>query len=171
MPQHLAFTVQELMETITSSESLPRRLTSSQRKRRLEEERRLPEEDVKKAERAIRRSLWNRHLDNVSMSMRIRPSHCCMNEFFGNDGITTQRSFSFLKSAVSVLRLQQRVFASRALGTAPRALGTGLSFGRQVKLSRCLSVFLSLSQPLSSCLHWRSESRIWSILSSAVKLR
>lgn len=53
------------METITSSESLPRRLTSSQRQRRLEEERTLPEDAIKKAERDIRRGLWNRHLDNV----------------------------------------------------------------------------------------------------------
>eukprot|EP00752_Nemacystus_decipiens_P018608 g16683.t1 len=55
----------ELMETITGSDSLPRQLTSSQRKRRLEEERRLPEEAVKRVERAIRRGLWNRHLDNT----------------------------------------------------------------------------------------------------------
>eukprot|EP00903_Cladosiphon_okamuranus_P005765 g5716.t1 len=55
----------ELMETITRSESLPGRLTSSQRQRRLEEERRLPDEAVKKAERAIRRGLWSRHLDNT----------------------------------------------------------------------------------------------------------
>lgn len=67
MLQHPLSTVQELMETITSSESLPRRLTSAQRKRRLEEERRLPEEAVKRAERAIRRGLWNTHLDNVRM--------------------------------------------------------------------------------------------------------
>ncbi len=57
--------LQELMETITSSELPPRGLTTSQRKRRLEEERRLPEEAVKRAETALRRGLWKKHLDNV----------------------------------------------------------------------------------------------------------
>lgn len=154
MPQHLAFTVQELMETITSSESLPRRLTSSQRKRRLEEERRLPEEDIKKAERAIRRCLWNRHLDNVSMSMRIRPSHCCMNEFFGNDGMTTQRFFSFLNGG------RQRPEAPAASlclegtrhcpeGTRPCPEGTRhWALFRQAGQSSCLCLSLSLATTL-----------------------
>lgn len=57
--------VQELMEIITGSDSPPRRLTTSQRISRLEDERRLPEEAIKNVENAIRKGLWDKHLDNV----------------------------------------------------------------------------------------------------------
>lgn len=65
------------METITSSDSPPRRLTTSQRKRRLEKERRLPNDVMKRVEDNIRRGLWARHLDNVSRATRakITPMH------------------------------------------------------------------------------------------------
>lgn len=65
------------METITSSELPPRRLTSPQRKRRLDEESRLPDEAIKRAETALRRGLWKKHLDNVSglMSCCLRQRH------------------------------------------------------------------------------------------------
>ncbi|CAM9166124.1 unnamed protein product [Scytosiphon promiscuus] len=61
---------QELMETITSNAAPPSRLTTSQRKRRLEDERRLPEEAIRKAEIALRRGLWSKHPDNVEACFR-----------------------------------------------------------------------------------------------------
>lgn len=65
MQRFFSLGVQELMEIITGSDSPPRRLTTSQRIRRLEDERRLPEEAIKKVENTIRKGLWGKHLDNV----------------------------------------------------------------------------------------------------------
>lgn len=58
------------MELFTKSESLPRQLTRAERKRRLEAERRLPDEVIAKIEIILRKGLWKRYQDDVSVARR-----------------------------------------------------------------------------------------------------
>ena len=53
------------METITKSEHLPRRLSTGQRKQRLEVVRKLSDEAIKQVETNLRKGLWKKHLDDV----------------------------------------------------------------------------------------------------------
>ena len=54
------------METITKNETLPRRLTTGQRKQRLDVVKKLSDEAIKQVETKLRKGLWKKHLDDVS---------------------------------------------------------------------------------------------------------
>lgn len=58
------------METITKSEHLPRKLSTGQRKQRLEVARKLSDEAIKQVETKIRKGLWKKHLDDVRTVVR-----------------------------------------------------------------------------------------------------
>lgn len=61
---------QEMMEVITKSESLPKRLTNIERRNRLEAERRLPEKTLATIEMQLRTGLWKKHQDDVRGSTK-----------------------------------------------------------------------------------------------------
>ncbi|CAB1105480.1 unnamed protein product [Ectocarpus sp. CCAP 1310/34] len=96
---------QELMEIITGSDSPPRRLTTSQRIRRLEDERRLPEGAIKKVENTIRKGLWDKHLDNAE---------ACFRALTGGQGGTM--GLEGLRVAVRIARVRGEAASSQVLG-------------------------------------------------------
>ncbi|CBJ27696.1 conserved unknown protein [Ectocarpus siliculosus] len=96
---------QELMEIITGSDSPPRRLTTSQRIRRLEDERRLPEEAIKKVENTIRNGLWDKHLDNAK---------ACFRALTGGQG--GKMGLEGLRVAVRIARVRGEAASSQVLG-------------------------------------------------------
>eukprot|EP00904_Undaria_pinnatifida_P010728 jgi/Undpi1/6786/HiC_scaffold_21.g09263.m1 len=61
---------QELMETITNNETLPRRLTTGQRKQRLDVVKKLSDEAIKQVETKLRKGLWKKHLDDAEACFR-----------------------------------------------------------------------------------------------------
>ncbi|CAM9637203.1 unnamed protein product [Ectocarpus sp. 6 AP-2014] len=95
---------QELMEVITGSDSPPRRLTVSQRIRRLEDERKLPEEAIKKVENTIRNGLWDKHLDNAE---------ACFRTLTGGQG--GKMGLEGLRVAVRIARVRGEAASSRVL--------------------------------------------------------
>lgn len=66
------------METIMKSESLPRKFSKAERKKRLEAERQLPEESVASIEMALRRGLWRSHQDNVRRTLHYTSCVCVL---------------------------------------------------------------------------------------------
>ncbi|CAM9290972.1 unnamed protein product [Ectocarpus fasciculatus] len=129
---------QELMEIITGSDSPPRRLTTSQRISRLEDERRLPEEAIKNVENAIRKGLWDKHLDNTE---------ACFRALTGGKG--GKMGLEGLKIAVRIARVRGEAASGQVLKQVLQRHGSESSIsssGREAS-HHCLHDFIQFYRP------------------------
>ncbi|CAM9144546.1 unnamed protein product [Ectocarpus sp. 4 AP-2014] len=126
---------QELMEIITGSDSPPRRLTTSQRIRRLEDERRVPEEAIKKVENTIRKGLWDKHLDNAE---------ACFRALTGGKG--GNMGLEGLRVAVRIARVRGEAASSQVLKQVLQRHGSESSTSSSGREASDDDFFLSLAK-------------------------